>query len=228
MIVRMGFLQKREGMSVEAFREHWFEVHGPLAAKIPGLRRYHQNLVVDSAQLGIEFRRGSFAYDGFSELWFDDVASMQEGLSADIVEALAEDEARFIGSLQVVVFVPHIVIPVPTEKGGVKRMAVLTRRKDVSAESFQNEWWNVHTGHVLQMPGVEGYIQNLVIDRSFGRKRRARYEQMPIDGMVELWFKDIAHIEAAFGSPQGKTTMAHAKTFIEEITTFLVETNVVV
>ena len=30
-------------MTVEAFQRHWREVHGPLGARVPGLRRYVQS-----------------------------------------------------------------------------------------------------------------------------------------------------------------------------------------
>jgi hypothetical protein len=46
---------------------------------------------------------------------------------------------------------------------------------------------------------------------------------MMVDGMVELWFPDTETIEAAFRSDVGITTMTHAKEFIAEISTFLVE-----
>ena len=47
MIVRMGLLTRKPGVTMEQFRRHWRDVHGPLAAKLTGLRRYHQNYVVD-------------------------------------------------------------------------------------------------------------------------------------------------------------------------------------
>jgi hypothetical protein len=49
MIVRMGLLTRKPGVTTEQFRRHRCEVHGPLAARMPGLRRYHQNHVVDAA-----------------------------------------------------------------------------------------------------------------------------------------------------------------------------------
>ena len=58
MIVRMGLLQKRPQLSTRDFRRHWREVHGTLAAQLPGLRRYHQNHVVERAQRGIDYARG--------------------------------------------------------------------------------------------------------------------------------------------------------------------------
>ena len=49
-----------------------------------------------------------------------------------------------------------------------------------------------------------------------------------LDGFSQLWFADTAALDAAFASPAGQAAMAHANTFIEEITTFLVEPFVVV
>jgi uncharacterized protein (TIGR02118 family) len=51
-------------MSYEAFRNHWLNVHGPVCARLPNLRRYSVNFVDRE-------RFPKFGYDGFSELWFD-------------------------------------------------------------------------------------------------------------------------------------------------------------
>ena len=40
MIKRMGFVRRKDGMSHDDFVSHWLNVHAPLAAKAPGLRRY--------------------------------------------------------------------------------------------------------------------------------------------------------------------------------------------
>ena len=40
--------------------------------------------------------------------------------------------------------------------------------------------------------------------------------------IARLWFEDAATLEAAFSSPAGQVTMAHAKTFLAEITAFVV------
>jgi hypothetical protein len=50
---------------------------------------------------------------------------------------------------------------------------------------------------------------------------------LPIDGIVELWFENTETLNSAFASPQGVKTMQHATTFIDEITTFLVDPFVV-
>ena len=228
MIVRMGLLQKRADIDQQEFRTHWRTGHGALAAKLPGLRRYHQNHIVDRTQRGITYARDGLDFDGFSELWFDDVPAMQAAFASDEVKALAADEDRFISDLKLISAVQHVVIPTPTDVPLIKRMTTLKRRPDVSAEKFQEEWFDVHSVLVKRLPQVKGYTQNLIFDRSHGRGKSATYDELPIDGIVELWFTDTDELNQGFGSDAGKTLMTHATEFIAAMSTFLVETHKVV
>ena len=228
MIVRMGLLQKRADIDQQEFRTHWRTGHGALAAKLPGLRRYHQNHIVDRSQRGITYARDGLDFDGFSELWFDDVPAMQAAFASDEVKALAADEDRFISDLKLISAVQHVVIPTPTDVPLIKRMTTLKRRPDVSAEKFQEEWFDVHSVLVKRLPQVKGYTQNLIFDRSHGRGKPATYNELPIDGIVELWFTDTDELNQGFGSDAGKTLMTHATEFIAAMSTFLVETHKVV
>lgn len=228
MIVRMGLIRRRGDVATPEFRRHWRDSHGPLAARLPGLRRYHQNHVVDRSQRAIAHKRGAADYDGFSQLWFDDLGSMGGAVASAPMRDLAEDEGRFIGEVEVVTAVPHVVMPKVAGVPLIKRMSTLKRRRDVSPERFQTEWFDVHSALVKRLDGVAGYIQNLVVDRSHGRARPASWDEMPIDGIVELWFRDTDGLNAAFTSDAGRTLMTHAAEFIDEISTFLVETHEVV
>jgi uncharacterized protein (TIGR02118 family) len=224
----MGLLKQRSDIDNKDFRRLWLEGHGPVAAKLQGLRRYHQNHVIDRQQRGITYARGSLDFDGFSELWFDDMPSMQAAFATDYVNELGEDEDRFIGDLKLVTAIQHAVIPKPTGVPLIKRMSTLKRRADVCAEKFKAEWFDVHSTLVKRLPQVKGYTQNLIFDRSHGRGKPARYADLPIDGIVELWFTDVHSLNAGFASDAGKTLMTHATEFIAEISTFLVETHEIV
>jgi uncharacterized protein (TIGR02118 family) len=209
VIVRMGLLKNRADIDNHEFRQRWRDGHGPLAAKLPG--------------------RGGLDFDGFSELWFDDMPSMQAAFAAEKqIKELGEDEARFIGELKLITAVQHVVIPKPPGVRLIKRMSTLKRRADVSAEKFQEEWFDVHSVLVKRLPQVKAYTQNLIFDRSHGRGKPAKYEELPIDGVVELWFEDVDSLNTGFASDAGKTLMTHATEFISEISTFLVETHEVV
>ena len=218
----MGLLNKRPDWTDERFHAHWRNFHGTLAAGLPGLRSYVQNHVTDSAQRGISFTRGPERLDGISQLVFKDEASMCTAIGSVVGPQLAADEAHFIGRLRIVTAQRHVVVPISAGRA-VKRMSLLRRRADVTPEVFVHEWLAVHGPLVRRLPGILGYRQNLITSRQAPKGVEVGYDGLPIDGIVELWFTDTAAIDAAFGAPAGRKAMAHAQTFIGEITTFLVE-----
>jgi uncharacterized protein (TIGR02118 family) len=226
MTVRIGLIKKKPGWTQEEFSSYWRDKHGPLAAKAPGLREYWQNVVTDRLQRGIDYERGQWDFDGFSQLWFDDAKRADDAFKdSDMAAALVKDEEHFIGGLHIVTAEENVVLPVPEAKARsalLKRLSTLKRRADVSEDDFRREW-KVHADYVRLMPGVSAYRQNVIVARELVKGEPCGYDDLPIDGIVELWFEDETKLEAAFSSPAGKTTMAHARTFLSEITAFLVQ-----
>lgn len=226
MTVRIGLINKKPDWTAEEFSSYWRDKHGALAARAPGLREYWQNVVTDRLQRGIDYERGSWDFDGFSQLWFDSAAGADHAFkNSDMAAPLIKDEDHFIGKLHIVTAEQNVVIPVPEPKARaalLKRMSTLKRRSDVSEADFRREW-KVHADYVRLMPGVSAYRQNVIVARELVKGQQCGYDDLPIDGIVELWFEDDRKLEAAFASPAGRTTMAHAKTFLSEITAFLVE-----
>jgi uncharacterized protein (TIGR02118 family) len=222
----MGLIRKKADWNVEDFRAYWRDKHGKLAARAPKLREYWQNHVTDRLQRGIQFARGPWDFDGFSQLSFDDQQQADRAFNqSDMAAALIEDENRFIGHLHIVTAEQRVVVPVPPQEERarlLKRMSTLKRRPDVSEEDFRREW-KIHGDYVQKMPGVAGYRQNVIVARELVKGEPCGYEDLPIDGIVELWFEDTETLDAAFSSPEGKVTMQHATTFIDEITAFVVE-----
>lgn len=224
MNVRMGLIRKKADWTTEDFQAYWLSQHGPLAASAPGLRGYWQNVVTDRLQRGIDFARGPWDFDGVSQLWFDDAQRASHAFSdGELAARLIADEKHFLGDLHIVTATQNVVVAVPeaTRAQLLKRISTLRRRTDVTEDDFRREW-RVHADLVRQMPGVSGYRQNVVMQRELVKGQPCSYEQLPIDGIVELWFESPTTLEAAFASPQGQRTMAHAKTFLAEITAFLV------
>lgn len=225
MSVRMGLLRKKPGWSLESFSSYWRDRHGPLAAQVPGLRGYWQNLVTERLQRGIDYPRGSWEFDGISQLWFDDTGHADAAMRASHVAAsLVADEGRFLGGLHIVTAEQETVIQVNEQQRGklLKRMSTLKRRPDIGEADFRREW-RVHADHVRRMPGVAGYRQNVIVARELAKGHPCGYDDLPLDGIVELWFEDAPTLEAAFASPAGRVTMDHARCFLQEITAFLVE-----
>ena len=230
MISRIGILTRKHDMPVEQFRKYWLQGHGPLAAKLPGLRRYLQNHVVDSTQLAIDHARGDWNVAGFSQLYFDDIAAMNRAVASPEFPPTVPDVSNFCSDVKVVVCQPNVVVPVAESSTALlKRMSILTKRPDISAERFRDEWFGFHADAVRKFPNLMGYTQNLVIDRiGPDLTRPASHEQIPADGIVELWFESVDDIKAAFASPAAEVSQRHALDFIGTITTYLVETHVIV
>ncbi|HLR67206.1 MAG TPA: EthD family reductase [Virgibacillus sp.] len=222
MIVRMGILSKIEGLSMKEFKQHWIKIHGEIGSQLPNLKGYYQNHVTNSEQLGIEYKRGSNRVDGISQLWFDNEDEMKESFESEIGQKLKNDEQYFIEEVNVVTAIQNTVIPVSDEPL-IKRMSILKRHPNVDVKKFREEWKEKHARLIKQMPYVKGYVQNIIVEDKQSTERKDA-----IDGIVELWFKNIEELEAAFGSPNGKEAMEHSGTFIEEITTYLVKDHVIV
>jgi uncharacterized protein (TIGR02118 family) len=227
--LRMGLIRKKNEWTDDAFRTHWRDSHGPLVAQLPTLRGYSQNLVVDRLQRGIDFARGPWDFDGFSQLRFDEAAQASAAFgNGELAAAIRADEAHFLGGLHIVSVAQTEVIALPPKPEGLlKRISLLRRPVAQSEEDFRREW-KVHADHVRRMPGVSGYRQNVVTARELVKGTPCGYAELPIDGIVELWFENTDTLNAAFASPQGQVTMAHALTFLAEITAFVVEEHRVV
>jgi uncharacterized protein (TIGR02118 family) len=79
-------LHKQDGQSWDDFQHYWQEEHGPIAARIPGLRRYIQNHATD---------RGNVPY-AVAELYFDSPEALQEALATPEGQAAIGDLGNFV------------------------------------------------------------------------------------------------------------------------------------
>jgi len=90
MIKVIYLIRRKPGMSSEDFHRYWREVHGAIAARIPGLRRYVQCHAVAGPD-GV-----APDYDGAAEVWFDDMEAVLRTVDSPEYAAAREDEGRFI------------------------------------------------------------------------------------------------------------------------------------
>jgi len=98
---------KRPDMDRAEFDRYWAQVHGPLAATIPTIRRYVQ------AHLSPGTREaGTAPYDGLAITWFDDVAAMRVGAATGAYAKTRADEANFLaGELPFVITTERTTFP---------------------------------------------------------------------------------------------------------------------
>lgn len=84
----MIVLQLKAGEDRGTSLKYWAEVHGPLGAKLPGLRGYVQHHAVEG--LG-----GDLPFFGIAELTFDSRADADAALGSPEMAAALEDAANF-------------------------------------------------------------------------------------------------------------------------------------
>lgn len=84
-------MRRRKNMDLQSFRAYWREVHGPLAAAIPTVRRYHQLPTSDE-----EYAQDQPCLDGLAVLWFDSTESMREGAQHPAFRMTREDMPRLV------------------------------------------------------------------------------------------------------------------------------------
>jgi uncharacterized protein (TIGR02118 family) len=230
MIVRMGLLTRKPGLATEQFRQHWREVHGPLAAKLPGLRRYHQNYILGSPQRDPKGAQSDWRLDGISELWFDDPATMRAAIAPDAYRAVAADEPNCMVQSKAIVAEQNVVLPV--EPGNVsqfvKCMSILIRAPGLNTAAGRQTGFETDASMgVARLPGLVGYTLNVVVAR-MAAGAPAPYETIPVDGLAEIWFRDAETLQAAFASQFALDAQTCASGLTGTASTWQVEANVVV
>ena len=93
MVKAIFIATKMPGLTLGEFFDHWQNHHGRLGAKVPGLRRYVQNHAMPEV-----YTDGCQTHDGWSELWFDDLAALHSAVKTPEWRALGEDGATLFAT----------------------------------------------------------------------------------------------------------------------------------
>lgn len=100
MVKLIYCIARKPELSVGEFQRYWREVHAPIAAAIPGVRRYVQCHVLPDL-----YERQSPPYDGAAELWFDDLDALRAAMRTPQLARAMEDEQQFIDHARVASFI---------------------------------------------------------------------------------------------------------------------------
>jgi uncharacterized protein (TIGR02118 family) len=187
MIKLIGFLKRKDGMSVADFQAYWRDIHAPMIARSPGLRRYIQS----HACLEV-YDEYPPAFDGVAEAWFDDLGAFDAAVASPGWQDAIGDVANFMapgGGRLFATEVPVIdALPSARERQGmVKFIGLLTRQPGLGVEAFQRHWRNIH-GPLVQaeFPEMRRYVQCHAIPST--------YDMTPppaFDGVPEAWFDSL-------------------------------------
>ncbi len=191
-----AFLVRKDGMSHEAFTEHWQTEHTPIAREIEGVVRYLTTtpLSPDDAE-----------FDGIADLYFDDLGALHDALGSegdrdydptremaarareDVDDFLAVTERpRLIGEETVRFEATDGLTPAAAP---YRRSILLTRREDMTHDDFRDYWLDEHAPLVAEMPGVVGYTTTLPTEP----------DHAEFDGVADLYFEDRDAMLASMG-----------------------------
>lgn len=218
----MGIFQKKDNISLEEFRDYWHYNHGAIASKMSGLLKYDQNHTVRSLNFAMARAQSQFWVDGYSKLWFGDRES-QKNNDPETITRLRADEVHLFAYEVLIVAEEQVTIAMDPDAGFVKLIAFARRAPEIDADTFKKEWWGDHATLIKKMPGIIGCTQNWVFERIMVdvddeyKRVPASYEELPIDGILEMCFRNVPEMEAAFESPEGQKICEHARTFIADI-----------
>ena len=87
----------------------------------------------------------------------------------------------------------------------IKLVNLLVRNEDLSHEEFVERWEGPHAALAKELPGLRRYITSAPVDPS-----RSEY-----DGIVELYFDDMAALGEAFESEAGRRVQEDAAEFAD-------------
>jgi uncharacterized protein (TIGR02118 family) len=110
MIKVLGLLTRKAEITHEEFVRHWYDIHGPLAHAVPGIRRYVQSHIIDT-RTRPDIPETNVEVDGIAELWYDDLESMQRAGASPEMKRLTDDGALFIGQIKTYVIEERQIIP---------------------------------------------------------------------------------------------------------------------
>lgn len=107
MIKLVYCVSKKAGMTDEDFFRYWRDVHGPIGARIPGLRR-----LVQSHRVTVAGDKYQPDFDGMAELWFDHPEALLAARQSAEWKASVEDESAFIDPAKAAYFVTreHVIL----------------------------------------------------------------------------------------------------------------------
>lgn len=174
MIVSFSLIRRRDDISLEEFRSHWLDPHGPMTALIPGTRRYVQNHVNDGPGTNAVAR--SLRLDGFAELSFDTPANRISAHRSAELAACNEDSRLFIGAVSRVITDDDNAEP-PAPGAGIKQILLTTQDAPASAS----------LPALLQSLEHVALIRQLVLKQGGARNSAVPFHGIEVDTLHEIW-----------------------------------------
>ena len=213
--------------TLDEFHRYWGEIHGPLCARMTGVRRYAQLHTLHEAYGDAP----APSYDGASMFWFEDlealVSAVTQPESAALWTTILADDAHLFDRgtswptdhrKATVIGTEHMVLDGPATPDMVKVIFVSARRPGLTLEEYFVRWAHEHGALVNELPGLRRYVQTHALPEAY---TLAGIFAPTHDGCSELWFDDYRAWKAALNSKEwsavvdaGETLFARPSAYV--------------
>lgn len=199
MIQLMAANKRKEGMTPQEFHDYWREDHpdvvlsGP--SEMPKLRKY-----VQSHTLPAEYDDGEPPFDGFSQVWFDNVQALRDWFAHPYYRnEVQADEEKFVDKTETEFFITQdVAVDVdPVDDGMIKYVSQMTRREERSGQEFRDYWLHEHVNRETETGRwedcVEHYVQHPVLSERIAKtpdEESGETRDGTCEGFATLWFED--------------------------------------
>jgi len=193
MYFRITLMRRKVGLARDAFNRHWLGSHAPIAARLPGLRSYVQNHILSIAppfgMAAVPSRDNWLAtLDGIARLSFDSEEEMQTAFGSPVMLEIADDTPLYVSSIQAFGALENVVIGPLARGGACKIVSLHTRNPSLDEAEFQEAWRARYAGLVRELSECAGYVQSRIVNRSQAGGLAASYDELPFDGVDEIYF----------------------------------------
>lgn len=218
-IYRCALFSRRADVTRAQFKSHWLDVHGPLAARLPGLGTYRQNHIRER----LYEAPGSplQAIDGIAQLSFPSIAAMEVSDASPQYAACKLDIPKFHGGITILVIEADELMPGSATPA--KLMWVSTCRADATPGGLRERWLAAHRDAACELPGARRFVENFVVDRAHPVAAGVPSgDPSGAEAVGELWFDDAASARAALESPAGRG-LVFEDPLLESVAVYLVQ-----
>lgn len=204
---------RKPGTSVAEFSHYWITKHAELVKQFRPIKRYVQNMRLDHKPAGLGKPLGETWCDGCAQTWYDDVSAVDSMVDQPLFPLLMEDETRFLDFAhpRYLLKTHERILDVDgfdERLRGVKVMLFVRRAPGLERSDFETAWADDATADLGRRLGVTRHVVCAAIgDDAAIRHPNVDGPRVPAaggtdgyDGVRELWWPDMATLEAALES----------------------------
>jgi hypothetical protein len=198
------FLRRKAGTTREQFHADWRDVHGPMLANEPDLRRHvkryelNHRLDSDSGRARTDAEVRDDGWDGVAVLWFDSIDELRALSGEPAMAAIRERAPRLHEDERLIVVTedPEVIVSTPRrEEAGAKMLCILRRNAALDLDTFHDHWLKHHGGLFQNVPELRAPL--LGYDQNHGLRDR----DSAFDGVTEQWFESLDTFVASLSAP---------------------------